>query len=78
MAVHGLGGDSIDIWTHPKSNALWLKDFLPQQIRDARVMTFGYNAAVAFGQSTLDVIDHAESLLASLIDKRDEPEIDIS
>lgn len=37
-------------------------------------MTFGYNATAAFGQSTSGVIDHAKSLLSSLIDKRDEPE----
>jgi hypothetical protein len=49
LAVHGLGGDAINTWTHPKSNAFWLKDFLPQQITDARVMTFGYNAATALG-----------------------------
>jgi hypothetical protein len=78
VAVHGLSGDSIDTWTHPKSNTLWLKDFLPQQISDARIMTFGYNATAAFGQSTSDVIDHAKGLLSSLIDKRDEPEVDTS
>jgi hypothetical protein len=75
--VHGLGGDAIDTWTHPKSNAFWLKDFLPRQIPDARVMTFSYNATAAFGHSTAEVIDHAKSLLASLIDKRDEPEVTI-
>jgi hypothetical protein len=71
VAVHGLGGDSIKTWTHPKSNVFWLRDFLPQQIPDARIMTFGYNAAAAFGQSTSDVIDHAKSLLGSLVDKRE-------
>ena len=64
-----------ETWTHPKSNAFWLKDFLPQQIPDARIMTFGYNAAAAFGQSTSDVIDHAKSLLSSLVDKREENEV---
>lgn len=75
VAVHGLGGNAIDTWTHPKSNAFWLRDFLPRQIPDARVMTFGYNAAAAFGQSTADVLDYAKSLLSSLIDKREELEV---
>jgi hypothetical protein len=52
-----------------------LKDFLPQQIPDARIMTFGYNADAAFGQSTAEVVDYAKSLLASLVDKRAEPEV---
>jgi hypothetical protein len=73
--VHGLGGDAIETWTHPRSNAFWLKDILPAQIPDARILTFGYNAAAAFGRSTSDVIDHAKSLLGSLVDKRDELEV---
>jgi hypothetical protein len=44
VAVHGLGGDSIKTWTHPKSKAFWLKDFLSLQVPDARIMTFGHNA----------------------------------
>ena len=38
-------------------------------------MTFGYNAATAFGQSTSDVIDHAKGLLSSLADRREESEV---
>jgi hypothetical protein len=52
-----------------------LKDFLPLQILDAHIMTFGYNADAAFRQSTAEVVDHAKSLLASLVDKREQPEL---
>jgi hypothetical protein len=38
-------------------------------------MTFSYNADVVFGQSTAEVIDHAKSLLRSLVDERETPEI---
>jgi hypothetical protein len=38
-------------------------------------MTFGYNAAAAFGQSTFNVIDHAKGLLTNLVDKREESEV---
>ena len=75
MAVHGLGGDAFTTWIHPKSKAFWLRDFLPQQVHDARIMTFGYNANAAFGQSTAEIVDHAKSLLASLVDKREGPEV---
>lgn len=78
VAVHGLGGDPFATWTHPKSKAFWLKDFLPSKIPDARIMTFGYNAGTAFGNSTADIIDHAKSLLSSLIDKREELEVQTS
>ena len=75
MAVHGFGGDAFTTWTHPKSKAFWLKDFLPQHIPDARIMTFGYNADAAFGQSTAEVTDHAKSLLTGLVDKREDSQV---
>ncbi|KAK5214952.1 hypothetical protein LTR72_011954, partial [Exophiala xenobiotica] len=74
VTVRDLGGDAIDTWTHPKSKAFWLKDFLAQRIADVRIVTISYNAAAAFGQSTAEVIDHAKSSLASLVDKREESE----
>jgi hypothetical protein len=59
VAVHGLGAMPFTTWTHPKSKAFWSKDFLPQQIPDARIMTFSYNVDVALEQSTVGLIDHA-------------------
>jgi hypothetical protein len=38
-------------------------------------MTFGYNASAAFGNTTADIEDHAESLLASLVDMREEDDV---
>jgi hypothetical protein len=75
VAVHGLGGDAIDTWTHSKLKAFWLKDFLPKQIPDARIMMVAYNAAAGLGQSTAEMIDHAKSLLTSLVHKRQELQV---
>ena len=36
------------------------------------MFTFGYNADAAFGNTTADIVDHAQDLLGSLIDKREE------
>lgn len=52
-----------------------MKDFLPQQIPDARIKTFGNDAATAFGQLTAEMIDFAKGPLTSLVDKREEPEV---
>lgn len=75
VAVHGLNGHPTETWTHQTTNACWLKDFLPSDIDGARIMTFGYNAGAAFGNTTADVNDHAKDLLSSLIDKREEDEV---
>ena len=72
VAVHGLNGDPKDTWTSQQSNAFWLKDFLPHDVPNARVMTFGYNADVAFGKTTAEIVDHAKGLLSSLVDRREE------
>ena len=69
IAVHGLNGDPISTWT--KSDNCWLRDFLPQDVVGARILSFGYNADVAFGNTTADIVDHAKDLLGSLIDKRE-------
>ena len=50
VAVHGLGGHWKDTWT--EGEKLWLRDFLPDQLREvsvnARIMSYGYNATTAF------------------------------
>jgi len=72
VAVHGLDGDAKQTWTHRETNALWLQDFLPQDVQNIRVMSFGYNASAAFGNTTATIIDHAKDLLTCLVDKREE------
>lgn len=49
---------------------MWLKDFLPQKLKTARVLLFGYNANVAFQTSTSGISDHAVNLLNRLKLKR--------
>lgn len=72
VAVHGLRGDARNTWTESKSKKLWLQDFLPIDIDVPRVMSFDYNAAAAFGNTTAEICDHASSLLGSLIARRGE------
>lgn len=67
VAVHGLNGDAIRTWTEPKSNKLWLQDFLPGNVEGVRVMSFRYNAAAAFGNTTAEISDYANDLLGSLV-----------
>ena len=77
VAVHGLNGDPIKTWTHPKTKSFWLGnvEFLPRDVPGARIFTFGYNADVFFGNSTAGIIDHAKDLLSSLLDKREDDQV---
>ena len=76
VAVHGLNGDAVRTWTNPKTKAFWLRNYLPLDIVGARVLNFGYNADAAFGNTTADVSDCAKDLLGSLIDKREDDDVD--
>jgi hypothetical protein len=42
---------------------LWLRDSLPEHIPSARIMTYGYDSAVAFSTSRSEVSDFAADLL---------------
>jgi hypothetical protein len=50
VAVHGLTGDAYSTWTH-ENGQLWLRDFIPKFLPDARVFSWGYNTDV-FGSLT--------------------------
>jgi hypothetical protein len=55
-------------WTYREINALWLQDFLPQDVKNIRVMSFGYNASAAFGNTTAtSIADHVKDLLTCLV-----------
>ncbi|KAJ5603985.1 hypothetical protein N7537_006941, partial [Penicillium hordei] len=69
VAVHGLGGHLFRTWTH-ESQCCWLRDLLPVDIPDARIMTFGYDANV-IGSSMNTFKDSAQLLLQHLLLKRD-------
>ncbi|KAJ9156533.1 ankyrin [Pleurostoma richardsiae] len=69
IAIHGLGGDRLATWKH-SCGRVWLRDFLPLHFPNARIMTFGYNSAVAFSKSIASIDDFAVELLERLTSAR--------
>lgn len=55
VAVHGLNGDPTNTWRHSTTQHFWLQDSLPLDVKGARVLNYGYNADVVFGNSTADI-----------------------
>lgn len=75
VALHGLNGHWEKTWQSNKPGSkgggpMWLRDFLPQQIPHARIMSFGYDSVLLFSKSTSDVGTFAEQLLESLLSQR--------
>jgi hypothetical protein len=65
VAVHGLGGHPFKTWTD--GSKLWLRDFLPSRLPQARIFTFGYDSRIAFSGSASEIKDFARQLLEALI-----------
>ena len=67
VAVHGLGGHPYDTWTHD-NGIMWLRDLLPLDMSDARIMTWGYGseAQTARQFSRMMMSLHPRDLLSAL------------
>lgn len=66
VAVHGLNGHRENTWT--ANNINWLRDFLPSDIPNARILTWGYDANT-HGNSQINtqhLYDHGRELVSSL------------
>ncbi len=74
VAIHGLNGHYNTTWTWeahaPFRSPNWLRDFLPQQISNARIMSYGYDSAVQFSKSIADIGSFADQLLIDLETER--------
>ncbi|KAF5862715.1 hypothetical protein ETB97_011257 [Aspergillus alliaceus] len=74
VAVHGLDENGTTAWTHPGTQCFWLRDLLPSDISDARVLTFSYKADATsfFGSASADRILHnSQTLLEELNAERE-------
>ncbi|KNG89709.1 LipA and NB-ARC domain protein [Aspergillus nomiae NRRL 13137] len=78
--VHGLNprgrtDHAFETWTH-QNGTFWPRDYLPQDIPQARVFVYGYNSYVTNPQamSNASVKDHANTLL-NLLDMERSPQV---
>jgi len=62
-------------WQDPKSKNMWLEDFLPDAFPNARIMTFGYNSALAFGRNRAGIESFAIDLLNRVRAMRSMPQV---
>lgn len=72
VAVHGLNGHYQNTWTETTANGEvnWLRDFLPKQMPNARIMSYSYNSAVEFSKAAAGIKTFAEQLLEDLMARR--------
>ena len=75
--MHGLNGHREKSWTDEQTRTMWLRDLLPIQVPNARIMTFGYDADTLklSDVSHLTLNDHGVSLIVDLLRVRRGPEV---
>ncbi|PMD40433.1 hypothetical protein L207DRAFT_633459 [Hyaloscypha variabilis F] len=69
--VHGLRGDAFDTWT--TGSVCWPKDLLAEDLKNARIITWGYDSRVANlteFSSQNSIFRHATNLLQDIARKR--------
>ncbi|KAL2832430.1 hypothetical protein BDW59DRAFT_139230 [Aspergillus cavernicola] len=69
VAIHGLNGDPFKSFTTEVSQNFWLKDLLPNDIPNCRVLTFSYPASVVklLGRpSSGTILEHTTTLVQEL------------
>jgi hypothetical protein len=72
--IHGLTGSAYTTWLHEGSGVHWPRDLLKNDLKDARIMTFGYDADVVnfWNHAAQDgVTGYANDLLGSLAGRRE-------
>jgi hypothetical protein len=63
VAVPGLGCHPLGTWKASESVDVWLRDFLPNDVPDTRVLLYGYDTTLNKSDSKQSIVDLAKTLL---------------
>jgi len=75
VAVTGLAGHAFGSWRNRESNRMWLQDFLPNNIKGIRIMTYGYNTELVGANTQASrLLDHRRDLIQQVQSARSSPE----
>ena len=72
--VHGLTGNAYNTWLHKDPRVHWPSEFLRQDIPDARILSFGYDADIVNfwnPASNSRLSNHGENMVGELVRKRE-------
>ncbi|KAL4962580.1 uncharacterized protein BDV14DRAFT_178258 [Aspergillus stella-maris] len=66
IAVPGLGSNAIGSWKSPSSNRLWLRDFLPDDVPNIRILIYGYDTSLLGNDAKESIEDLGSRFLESI------------
>lgn len=71
IALTGLGGHAFGSWA-VSSTAMWLRDFLPEDIPQARTIIYGYDSRIQKRRARSILSDYTNNFILKLMDMRKE------
>ncbi|KAF8241553.1 hypothetical protein K440DRAFT_591862, partial [Wilcoxina mikolae CBS 423.85] len=70
VAVTGLAGHAFGSWQNKNTHKMWLKDFLPKDVRGFRIMTYGYNSNLVGDVADDGIVDYRKQFIQTLLNAR--------
>ncbi|RYO96491.1 hypothetical protein DL765_011580 [Monosporascus sp. GIB2] len=67
IAVPGLGSHALGSWKSPNSDEVWLRDFLPKDVPNIRVLLYGYDTTLPGSLSKQSIEDLGGAFLEQII-----------
>jgi len=76
VAVTGLAGHAFGSWRNRDTCKMWLKDFLPEDVKNVRIMTYGYDSSLVRGvKSETRLVDYRRNFIQQLENSRSAAEV---
>lgn len=79
IAVHGLSGHAFGSWAtfndHSGQFTMWLKDFLPEDVQNVRILTYGYESRLDKTTTMSRLLDYRRAFLREVVDSRGSVEV---
>ena len=72
VAVPGLASHALGSWKSPSNSDVWLRDYLPKDLPDIRVILYGYKTELLGNESKDSIEDLGLRFLESVISFRHE------
>ncbi len=71
----GLAGHAFGSWRNRKSRQMWLRDFLPRDVKNIRIMTYGYDTNLTDYEDNSTILDYRRTLVEQLGNARRSEEV---
>jgi hypothetical protein len=68
-------GHAFGSWKSRGEPYMWLRDFLPESVPNARILTYGYDTKLPGSQSTASILELSKKLLESVKTIRSQQEV---